>query len=73
MQLLGLVAGFHVQSWFLNLVIWTTFDSFTINTKFHLTGYHGDSRTLKTNMEQKNAGNSGAGSLPILLCHGKGI
>lgn len=35
--------------------------------------YHGDSRTLKTKMEEKKASNIGAGSLPILLCHGKGI
>ena len=35
--------------------------------------YRGDSRTLKSKMEEKNASNSGAGSLPILLCHGKGI
>ncbi|KGN65303.1 acyl-protein thioesterase 2 [Cucumis sativus] len=36
-----------------------------------LSGWLPCSKTLKTNMEQKNAGNSGAGSLPILLCHGK--
>ena len=73
MQLWGLVAGFHVQSWLLNFVIWTIFDPFIINTKLHLTSYRGDSRTLKSKMEEMKASNSGAGSLPVLLCHGKGI
>ncbi|XP_022961061.1 acyl-protein thioesterase 2-like [Cucurbita moschata] len=36
-----------------------------------LSGWLPCSKTLKSKMEEKNASNSGAGSLPILLCHGK--